>query len=88
MMMRAMRQAAHAIAIRHARIHGARQQSQRHCQQGDNHENGLHLSHRQKLYHSRTRLVNRNPRSRREISPPVVCAQKNIAVRSQYGAPV
>ena len=59
--MRAMRQAAHAIAIRHARIHGARQQSQRRRQQRDNDENSLHPAHRGKLYHSRPRLVNRNP---------------------------
>jgi hypothetical protein len=57
MMMRAMWQAAHAIAIRHARIHSTRQQSQRRRQQRENHENGLDPAHRPKFYHSRSRAT-------------------------------
>ena len=55
--MTAMRQTAHTIAIRHARIHSARQQSQRRSQQRDYHENSLHTAHRQKFYHSAYRLA-------------------------------
>jgi acetoin utilization deacetylase AcuC-like enzyme len=62
MMVAAMRQAAHAIAIRHARIHSACQQRQRRRQQRYNHENSLHPSHRQKVYHSSTRLASKSQR--------------------------
>jgi len=59
-MMPAMRQAAHPVAIRHARIHTAGQRSQRRCQQRDDHQNRLNPPHREKLYHSRLRPVNCN----------------------------
>src|SRR5271168_4675089 len=57
MMMPPMRQTAHPIAISHAGIIRARQQSQRRSQQRDNHENCLHPAHRRKFYHSRSRPV-------------------------------
>jgi len=44
--MTAMRQAAHSAAIRHPRIHSARQQSQWRSQQRDHHENSLDPAHR------------------------------------------
>jgi acetoin utilization deacetylase AcuC-like enzyme len=56
-MMTAMRQTAHPVAIRHARIHSARQQSQWRGHQRDNHENCLYPAHRQKFYHSPSRLA-------------------------------
>ena len=58
--MAAMRQAAHAVAIRHARIHSARQQSQWRSQQRDNHEKSLYPAHRQKFYHRPSRLASRS----------------------------
>jgi acetoin utilization deacetylase AcuC-like enzyme len=58
--MTAMGQTAHSAAIRHPRIHSARQQSQWRSQQRDNHENGLHPAHRQKFYHSPSRLASRS----------------------------
>jgi len=55
--MPAMRQAAHPVTIRHTRFIRARQQCQRRSQQRDNHENSLHAAHRQKFYHSPSRLA-------------------------------
>lgn len=70
MMMPAMRQAAHPVAICHSGIIRARQQSQWRSQQRDNHENSLHTAHRQKFYHSLSRLgSNTEPRSTNFAGP-------------------
>src|ERR1700683_1669577 len=57
MMMPAMGQAAHPIAVSPTGIVRARQQSQWRSQQRDNHQNCLHPAHRRKFYHSASRLA-------------------------------
>jgi hypothetical protein len=81
MMMPAMRQAAHAVAIRHAGIAGSRQQSQRRSQQYDDHEDGLRTTHRQKFYHSCSRPASVSPSHAGGNSTPTICTRKSIAVR-------
>jgi hypothetical protein len=79
MMMPAMRQAAHPVAVGHAGIIRARQQRQRRCQQRDDHENSLHTAHRRKFYHRLSR-----PAASRILAPPISPVQ---VILSRGGLP-